>query len=534
MKKFFGISLIVVLAIIGGLFAYRNVNTPSIDQGNNRSTVPSVIETTSTQAQATVDLNDGDSYTFTLQSKKQTIAGREIDALTYNGMVPGPMIRVPQGSTIRLTLKNDLDRPTTLHPHGVRVENAFDGTPDVTQKAIKPGESFTYTLKFPDAGVFWYHPHLDEVMQQNLGLYGNFLVVPTSTNYWSPVNREEALVLQDMLFNGKKVAPYNDGRSSYYGMMGRYGNILLINGKTDYRLEVKKGEVVRFFVTNAANARPFRLAIPGAKMKLVGGDNGKYEQESFVDNVTISPSERAILEVFFDAPGEFNILNDTPVRVSTMGTVHVSNDSIGVSYAEALDQLRDNQDVKVSIDPLRQLFAKQPDKVLDLGFNMMGNGGTMMGGSGMMGHGMMGGGGMMGSSPDSSDGIEWEDQMGSMSAQMTAATAGWTITDKETGKVNDKIDWSFKQGEYVKIRINNPNTGMHPMQHPFHVHGQRFLVLNENGKANSNMVWKDTVLLPAGTTMDILVEMSNPGQWMMHCHIAEHLESGMMLNYEVK
>lgn len=533
MKKFFWFSLVVILVVLGGIFAYRNANPPSINRGNDRFTTPSIIEATSTQAQAMVDLNDGDSYTFTLQSKKQTIAGREIDALTYNGIVPGPTIRVQQGSIVRLTLKNDLDRATTLHPHGVRVENASDGVPDVTQKAIKPGESFTYTLRFPDAGVFWYHPHIDEVMQQNLGLYGNFLVVPTSTSYLSPVNREEILVLQDMLFNGKKPAPFNDGRSSYYGMMGRYGNVLLINGKTDYRLETKKGEVVRFFITNAANARPFRLAIPGAKMKLIGGDNGKYEQEIFVDNIIISPSERAIVEVLFDTPGELNIANDTPIRVSTMGTVHVSNDSVGTSYVEAFNQRRTNQDVKASIDPLRQLFSKQPDKTLDLGFNMMGNGG-MMGGNGMMGHGMMGSGGMMGSSSDSSDGIEWEDQMGSMSAQMTAVTAGWMITDKETGKTNDKINWSFKQGAYVKIRINNPNTGMHPMQHPFHVHGQRFLVLSENGKANANMVWKDTALLPAGTTIDILIEMSNPGQWMMHCHIAEHLESGMMLNYEVK
>lgn len=522
MKKIFWPALLVILALAGGLFAYRSANVPS-----------GTLIDTSTQPQTMIDLNDGDAHTFTLKEVTQTIAGHEVAALTYNGIVPGPTIRVKQGSTIRLTLKNDLDRATTLHPHGVRVENASDGVPDVTQKAIKPDESFTYTLKFPDAGVFWYHPHLDEVMQQNLGLYGNFLVVPTSTSYWSPVNREEILVLQDMLFNGKKLAPFNDGRSSYYGMMGRYGNILLINGRADYRLETKKGEVVRFFITNAANARPFRLAIPGAKMKLVGGDNGKYEQEAFVDNVTISPSERAIVEVLFDAPGELNIANDTPIRISNMGTVHISNDSINISYSEAFNQLRANKDVTASIDPIRSFFSKQPDKTLDLGFNMMGSGGAM-GGTGMMGHGMMGSGGMMGSPSDSSDGIEWEDQMGSMSAQMTAATAGWMITDKETGKTNDKINWSFKQGEYVKIRINNPNTGMHPMQHPFHVHGQRFLVLSENGKTNTNMVWKDTTLLPAGTTIDILVEMSNPGQWMMHCHIAEHLESGMMLNYEVK
>ncbi len=526
MKKIFWPALFVILIVPAGWFVYRRANAPSDSFTNNPTSIP-VSETISIQAQTIVDLNDGDAYMFVLKEVTQTIAGHEVAALTYNGLVPGPTIRVKQGSTIRLTLKNDLGRATTLHPHGVRVENAFDGTPDVTQQAIQSGESFTYILKFPDAGVFWYHPHLDEVMQQNLGLYGNFLVVPTSMSYWSPVNREETLVLQDMLFDGNKVAPFKNGRSSYYGLMGRYGNVLLTNGKADYRLEAKKGEVVRFFITNAANARPFRLAIPGAKMKLVGGDNGKYERETFVDHVTISPSERAIVEVLFATVGTFPIVNDTPVRVSTMGTVQVSDGLIGDSYVEAFTQLRTNQDVITSIDPLRPLFSKQPNKTLDLGFNMMGNGG-MMGGTGMMGHGTMS------SLAELNDGIEWEDQMGSMNAHMTAATAGWIMTDKETGKANHKINWSFKQGEYVKIRINNPNAGMHPMQHPFHVHGQRFLVLSENGKANTNMVWKDTVLLPAGTTIDILVEMSNPGQWMMHCHIAEHLESGMMLNYEVK
>lgn len=527
MKKLLWLSSILALVVLGALVYRGRVTVPD----SAKNIIPMQSASTSTipsQAQTIVDLNDGDSYMFTLQGIQQTVAGRVVDALTYNGMVPGPTIRVKQGSTIRLTLKNNLDRATTLHPHGVRVENASDGVPDVTQKAIQPGESFTYTLRFPDVGAFWYHPHLDEVRQQNLGLYGNFLVVPTSTDYWSPVNREEALILQDMLFDGNKLASFGNGNTSNHGIMGRYGNVLLINGKTDYRLEAKKGEVLRLFVTNAANARPFRLAIPGAKMKLVGGDNGKYERETLVNHVTISPSERTIVEVLFDAPGDFTIANDTPVRISTMGTIHVSSESVETSYADAFNQLRTNQDVIASIDPLRGLFSKQPDKTIDLGFSMMGNGGMMGGGTGMMGHGMMG------SSDVTNDGIEWEDQMGNMSAQMTTKMANWTITDRETGKVNDEINWSFKQGEYVKIRVNNSSTGMHPMQHPFHVHGQRFLVLSENGKANTNMVWKDTVLIPAGGTTDILVEMSNPGTWMMHCHIAEHLESGMMLNYEVR
>ena len=110
MKKIFGLSLIVIFAILGGVFVYRNSNAPSINQGSNNPMVPAVVETTSTQVQAVIDLKDGDAYTFRLQAVKKTIAGREVDALTYSGTVPGPTIRVPQGATIHLTLKNDLDR----------------------------------------------------------------------------------------------------------------------------------------------------------------------------------------------------------------------------------------------------------------------------------------------------------------------------------------------------------------------------------------------------------------------------------------
>jgi FtsP/CotA-like multicopper oxidase with cupredoxin domain len=132
------------------------------------------------------------------------------------------------------------------------------------------------------------------------------------------------------------------------------------------------------------------------------------------------------------------------------------------------------------------------------------------------------------------DGIEWDDTMQMMNAQMSAANARWTITDEATGLTNDKIQWTFKKGDMVKIRIKNPETGMHPMQHPIHFHGQRFLVLDVDGQATDDYVWKDTVLVPAGKTVDILVDMSNPGTWMAHCHISEHLESGMMLKYSVE
>jgi FtsP/CotA-like multicopper oxidase with cupredoxin domain len=141
------------------------------------------------------------------------------------------------------------------------------------------------------------------------------------------------------------------------------------------------------------------------------------------------------------------------------------------------------------------------------------------------------GGSMMSASPD---GIEWEDENQMMNQMSDAESIQWKIVDQDTGLENMDIDWKFAKGQPVKIRIFNDPNSMHPMQHPMHFHGQRFLVLERNGKKETNLVWKDTVLIPSGETVDILLDTSNPGTWMAHCHIAEHLEAGMMMKFEVK
>jgi suppressor of ftsI len=143
-------------------------------------------------------------------------------------------------------------------------------------------------------------------------------------------------------------------------------------------------------------------------------------------------------------------------------------------------------------------------------------------------------GGMMMGSP-SPDGIEWEDtDMAMMNQMATKDMTKWNIVDTETGKKNMDINWSFKAGDKVKVRITNDEKSAHPMQHPIHFHGQRFLVVNENGTVNDNLVWKDTVMVPAGQYVDILLDTTNPGDWMAHCHIAEHLEAGMMFEFKVE
>lgn len=510
-------------------------------QGN---TVQKFISTTDikglpdAKASEAVELKNGDTFELAASVVKKKIGDSEVRMLAYNGMVPGPTIKVKKGSEITIHFVNNTGIPTTLHSHGVRLENIYDGAPNATQKEIAPGAAFTYKIKFPDEGVYWYHPHVREDYAQEMGLYGNFIVEPTDEKYWSPVNREVPLAVDDILIQNGKIASF--GVVSTHTLMGRYGNVMLVNGDSNYSLNVKQGEVVRFYITNTSNTRVFNLSIPHVKLKLVGGDNGKYEKETFVTNVILGPSERVVVEALFDKSGAYNLVHTTPSKIYSMGSFNVSSEKVSPDYHTQFGILRVNQDIIKSIDPFRSSFEKKADKNISFLISMGGAGMHQMPDGSMMNNGghMMPDGTMMSDSyvqgSTTGEKIEWEDTMWMMNNMSDASTMKWGILDQDTGKQNHAIDWKFNVGDKVKIKIyNDPNT-MHPMQHPFHMHGQRFLVLSTNGAKNTNLVWKDTVLVEKGDTVEILVDMQNPGEWMAHCHIAEHLESGMMFNFEVK
>ena len=129
--------------------------------------------------------------------------------------------------------------------------------------------------------------------------------------------------------------------------------------------------------------------------------------------------------------------------------------------------------------------------------------------------------------------VEWSGTMPEMDWIVTGRAARWLLRDMATGRENMDIDWRFHVGDVMKLRLVNDRSALHAMQHPIHLHGQRFLVVSVNGVPNENLVWKDTVLVPTGFVVDVLVEMSNPGKWMLHCHIAEHVETGMRMIFEV-
>lgn len=260
-------------------------------------------------------------------------------------------------------------------------------------------------------------------------------------------------------------------------------------------------------------------------MKLVGGDNGRVEREQFVEEVLLSPSERVIVDVFFEHAGQFSLEHRTPERTYSLATVSVQEQPAAHSFAREFFTLRTSPELEAERAQFAANADRQPDKTLELQAEMPGMEHHMEhSGEGHhmehhMGHHV--------------EAIEWEDNMEEMNRMSTPENMFWKLVDGETKAVNHDIDWSFSVGERVRVRIVNAADSDHPMQHPIHFHGQRFLVLSRDGIVNENLAWKDTVLVPAGETVDILVEMSNPGAWMVHCHIAEHLESGMMFTYHV-
>jgi FtsP/CotA-like multicopper oxidase with cupredoxin domain len=550
-------------------------------------------------------LADGDRYGLSIGPVRKDLAddgdgghaGAELRMLAYNGSIPGPTLRVPQGAQITVDVRNDGDVETTVHWHGLRLENRFDGVPHETQEPIPVGGGYSCQVQFPDAGFYWYHPHMREDFAQEMGLYGTIVVEPTDPAYWPPVDRELTLTLDDLLVEDGHIAAFSRSGPNFTAM-GRFGNVLLINGETTFEGTATVGEVVRLYLVNTANTRLFNFALRGARMKQVGGDSGRYERETFIDEVLLAPSERAVLDVLFDAPGVVRLEHRTPEQAYDLGGFLVAPAGNGGGAAAGSfatlrmdpelteehrligpDQDREPDKVLAFVSKMPLLYGEdaapassyvcpmhpdvtgtEPSTCPICGMRLIAAAvsyvcpmhpdvtGTEPSTCPICGmklvpaesapaashepgesHGHAGGNGH-----GQSDGLEWEDLMPDINRASDPGNMIWQLVDRETGAVNGAIDWAFTVGDRVKIRLVNEMDQDHPMHHPFHVHGAgRFLVLSRDDVPEANLVWKDTVLLPAGATVDILLDVSNPGLWMAHCHIAEHTESGMMFSFNV-
>jgi FtsP/CotA-like multicopper oxidase with cupredoxin domain len=550
-----------------------------------------------------VELADGDQFDLRIAPVAKRLGDATVRMLAYNNSIPGPTLKVKEGSEVVVDIENQGDMEATVHWHGLRLENRYDGTHQ-TQQPMAVGDKFSARVRFTDPGLYWYHPHIREDYGQEMGLYGNVVVEPADPDYWPPAHRDVLLTLDDILLEGGKVAPFSRAETTH-SAMGRFGDVLLVGGDTDLSLTAKLGEVVRFYLTNTANTRVFKVALPGARIKLVGGDSGHVEKEEFVDDVVLAPSERVVVDMLFDQAGDVTLEHRTPERVYPLASIQVSEDRAEPSLAEQFEVLRTNADMAAERERLAPYLEAEPDKTLafiaemDMGAPE-GDGPVIYacpmhpevvsdepghcpecgmkllaveapatsytcpmhpevvsdepghcpecgmkllpaqlvaeagGGHEHEGHGHEHHDAEEGHDHAAAGGIEWEDDMVEVNRMTTPTNMRWKLIDRETEAENAAIDWRFRVGEQVKIRLLNEMAGDHPMHHPFHVHGAgRFLILARDGVVEPNLVWKDTVLVRTGETVDILLDVTNPGLWMAHCHIAEHHESGMMFSFEV-
>jgi len=422
----------------------------------------------------------------------------ETPAWCYNGTVPGPEIRVRQGERLRIAVENALDEETTVHWHGLRVPNAMDGVPHLTQHPIEPGKSFVYEFDAVDAGTFWYHPHQRSFEQVGRGLYGSLIIEEREP---PRVDRELTWVLDDWRLTRSGQISEDFGNRHDISHNGRVGNTVTINGQVPDVLAVRSGERIRLRLINAANARIFALDFQEHRPVIIALDGQPVTPHApGTGLVTLGPAMRA--DLILDMTGQ------PGSRVSVIDRFYDRLQYRLVDLAYDGETLRDaapDWPIDLPANPL-----PEPDLNAARRHEVTFNGGMMgvmvmreLGGSmgegrpGGMGRGMMG---MM-----HGDGI-------------------WFINGKAArGHVLDPM-LSLERDRSHVIAMTNA-TAWH---HPIHLHGHTFRVISRNGEPTRHREWQDTVLIAPRERVEIAFVADNPGDWMFHCHILEHQAGGMM------
>ncbi len=421
----------------------------------------------------------------------------ETPAWCYNGNVPGPELRVRQGERLRVTVENALAEETTVHWHGLRVPNAMDGVPHLTQRPIGAGETFLYEFDAVDAGTFWYHPHQRSFEQVGRGLYGPLIIEEAEP---PRVDREVTWVLDDWRLTQSAEISEDFGNRHDMSHGGRVGNTATINGRVPDEFAVRRGERVRLRLINAANARIFGLDFRGHAPRVIALDGQPVTpHEPPGGLVVLGPAMRA--DLILDMTGE------PQSRVQVIDRFYQGLEYRLIDLAYDGTTLRDTAPDWSMALPANPL--PEPDPGVARRHDVVFNGG-MMGGmvmremGGSMGEGNSSGmGGMMGMMHG--DGI-------------------WFINGKAAeGHVLDPM-LTLERGESHVIAMTNA-TAWH---HPIHLHGHSFRVISRNGAPTTHREWQDTVLMAPRERVEIAFVADNPGDWMFHCHILEHQAGGMM------
>jgi FtsP/CotA-like multicopper oxidase with cupredoxin domain len=401
------------------------------------------------------------------------VDGKTVHAWTYNGGLPGPLIKTRVGDRLIVHFKNELDEPTTVHWHGVRVPIEMDGVPDISQPDVKKGETFVYDFIVRDAGLYWYHPHVMSAAQVGFGLYGALLVEDPEDGVG--VDDQLTLVLSDIGFDSKGVLEPADSGGSAGMVFGREGEYVLANGRRRPVLKARPGAPQRWRIVNAAKSRFFYLDMDGQPFTVIGTDGGFQEKPTTTDILLVTPGER--VDVIVTPKGKAG----TPLAVRGM----LYNRGYGSVEYRSVEEV-------MMIE-----FTKEPPVV---------------------------------AKPVTVTRVLPVPSIEGATPVDILLTLPPMQNNKSEFQVNGVPFWkakpySAKLGEKQLWIVNNDSD----WDHPFHLHGFFFQIVDEAGKPVGPLALKDTVNIPMKATVRLLVTFDErPGEWMFHCHILDHADGGLM------
>ncbi|TDQ12831.1 FtsP/CotA-like multicopper oxidase with cupredoxin domain [Phyllobacterium brassicacearum] len=436
----------------------------------------------------------------------------ETDAWSYNGIVPGPEIRLRQGDRLRVAVDNALAEETTIHWHGVRVPNAMDGVPHLTQTPIGVGERFLYEFDAVDAGTFWYHPHQKSFEQVGRGLYGPLIVEEPEPVL---VDRDVTWMLGDWRLTKSGAISEDFGNRHDIHHNGRVGNTVTINGRVPDGFAVRKGERIRLRLINAANARIFSLDFAGHEPIVIAFD-GQPVTPHAPDKglVVLGPAMRVDLIIDMTGnPGNRASVTDRFYKGLEYQLVDLAYDGT------PLRERAPDWPLALPANPLPEpdLKAASRNEVV---FN-----GGMMGEMVAQDMGKSMGPGTPGSMMDDTNSM-----MGGMMRMMNSSTA-WFINGIAADEASHDMKpiLTLEKDKSHVIAMTNA-TAWH---HPIHLHGHSFRVISRNRQPTRHREWQDTVLIRPREKVEIAFVADNPGNWMFHCHVLEHQAGGMMAVFRV-
>ncbi|MCC6847366.1 MAG: multicopper oxidase family protein [Deltaproteobacteria bacterium] len=400
--------------------------------------------------------------------------GRALAVWAYNGQVPGPILHATVGERLHVRFTNRLPQDTTVHWHGVRVPHAMDGVPGVTQPPVEPGESFDYAFVPKDAGTFWFHPHIRSAEQVERGLFGVLIVHEAEP---PPFSRDVVWVLDDWRLGRDGAIDPNFVTRHDLAHDGRWGSVVTVNGRVNETLAVRPGERIRLRLVNTANGRVFRPDFSGLDARVIAVDGMTTARPVEPRGFELAPGNRLDLDVTIpvEAGGrQFRIVDDFIAgRPNSLAWIRVAGD--------AVETPRFASPARAHV-PAWKDVPPEPT----LAFELQAERGGPFG-------------------------------------------IAWTLNGEAPTDHAHHPGRRLPLGRFARLRFVNASFRLHPM----HTHGMFFKVLARNGAPVDEPWWRDTVLVHAKEIIDVGLVPLDPGRWMMHCHVLEHAEAGMMTTLDV-